>query len=78
MKNKAIRLLSSLYIQVLLAISVGIFLGHFYPELGTAMQPLGTAFIKLIKMIIAPIIFCTGYAYHDGTKDNGRDNHLSS
>jgi aerobic C4-dicarboxylate transport protein len=59
MKNKAIKLLSSLYIQVLLAISVGIFLGHFYPELGTAMQPLGTAFIKLIKMIIAPIIFCT-------------------
>jgi aerobic C4-dicarboxylate transport protein len=59
MKNKAIKLLSSLYIQVLVAISVGIFLGHFYPELGTAMQPLGTAFIKLIKMIIAPIIFCT-------------------
>lgn len=59
MKNKAIKLLSSLYIQVLLAISIGIFLGHFYPELGTAMQPLGTAFIKLIKMIIAPIIFCT-------------------
>jgi aerobic C4-dicarboxylate transport protein len=59
MKNKTKRLLSSLYIQVLLAISAGIFLGHFYPELGTAMQPLGTAFIKLIKMIIAPIIFCT-------------------
>ncbi|MDR7119818.1 dicarboxylate/amino acid:cation symporter [Rheinheimera soli] len=59
MKNKTKRLLSSLYIQVLLAISIGIFLGHFYPELGTAMQPLGTAFIKLIKMIIAPIIFCT-------------------
>jgi aerobic C4-dicarboxylate transport protein len=59
MKNKAIKLLSSLYIQVLVAISIGIFLGHFYPELGTAMQPLGTAFIKLIKMIIAPIIFCT-------------------
>lgn len=59
MKTKTIRLLSSLYIQVLLAISIGIFLGHFYPELGTAMQPLGTAFIKLIKMIIAPIIFCT-------------------
>ena len=59
MKNKTKRLLSSLYIQVLLAITAGIFLGHFYPELGTAMQPLGTAFIKLIKMIIAPIIFCT-------------------
>ncbi len=59
MKQATGRLLSSLYIQVLIAITIGISLGHFYPDLGTAMQPLGTAFIKLIKMIIAPIIFCT-------------------
>ncbi len=45
--------------QVLLAITIGILLGHFWPQLGAAMQPLGTGFIKLIKMIIAPIIFCT-------------------
>ena len=59
MKQATGRLFSSLYFQVLLAITIGITLGHFYPETGTAMQPLGTGFIKLIKMIIAPIIFCT-------------------
>jgi len=48
-----------LYFQVLTAIVIGILLGHFYPETGTAMKPLGDGFIKLIKMIIAPIIFCT-------------------
>src|SRR3954466_3940272 len=49
----------SLYVQVLTAIVIGVLLGHFYPETGTAMKPLGDGFIKLIKMIIAPIIFCT-------------------
>jgi aerobic C4-dicarboxylate transport protein len=48
-----------LYAQVLLAIAIGILLGHFYPDAGKAMKPLGDGFIKLIKMIIAPIIFCT-------------------
>jgi len=52
-------LLKSLYFQVLVAIAIGIALGHFYPETGSAMKPLGDGFIKLIKMIIAPIIFCT-------------------
>lgn len=45
--------------QVLTAIALGIALGHFYPEIGTQLKPLGDGFIKLIKMIIAPIIFCT-------------------
>ncbi len=49
----------SLYFQVVAAIIIGILLGHFFPETGTAMKPLGDGFIKLIKMIIAPIIFCT-------------------
>ncbi len=49
----------SLYVQVLFAVVVGVLLGHFYPELGAKMKPLGDGFIKLIKMIIAPIIFCT-------------------
>jgi aerobic C4-dicarboxylate transport protein len=53
------KLYQSLYFQVILAIVVGILLGHFFPETGTAMKPLGDGFIKLIKMIIAPIIFCT-------------------
>ena len=48
-----------LYVQVLTAITLGILLGHFYPETATTMKPLGDGFIKLIKMIIAPIIFCT-------------------
>src|SRR5262249_500469 len=49
----------SLYFQVLTAILAGVLLGHFYPQLGEQMKPLGDAFIKMIKMIIAPIIFCT-------------------
>ena len=52
-------LYKSLYVQVISAIVMGVALGHFFPELGTAMKPLGDGFIKLIKMIIAPIIFCT-------------------
>jgi len=49
----------SLYLQVIVAIVIGVLLGHFYPQTGEAMKPLGDGFIKLIKMIIAPIIFCT-------------------
>jgi aerobic C4-dicarboxylate transport protein len=49
----------SLYFQVLLAIFAGVLLGHYYPQLGEQMKPLGDGFIKMIKMIIAPIIFCT-------------------
>src|SRR5215831_1513397 len=49
----------SLYFQVLFAIFIGILLGSFFPTLGAQMKPLGDGFIKLIKMMIAPIIFCT-------------------
>ena len=52
-------LYKSLYFQVIVAIVIGILLGHFFPQTGEAMKPLGDGFIKLIKMIIAPIIFCT-------------------
>jgi aerobic C4-dicarboxylate transport protein len=52
-------LYKSLYFQVVVAIVLGILLGYFFPEAGAAMKPLGDGFIKLIKMIIAPIIFCT-------------------
>lgn len=48
-----------LYVQVIFAIGVGILLGHFYPAIGEQMRPLGEAFIKLVKMIIAPVIFIT-------------------
>jgi len=48
-----------LYIQVLIAIIFGVSLGYFYPDLGEKMKPLGDGFIKLVKMIIAPVIFLT-------------------
>ncbi len=51
--------MGSLYVQVLVGITLGILLGHFYPDIGVMMKPLGDGFIKLIKMTIAPIIFGT-------------------
>jgi aerobic C4-dicarboxylate transport protein len=48
-----------LYIQVIIAVLAGITVGCIAPEFGKSMEPLGTGFIKLIKMMIAPIIFCT-------------------
>ncbi len=62
----------SLYFQVITAIVAGVMLGHFYPEAGTAMKPLGDGFIKLIKMIIAPIIFCTVVVGIAGMEDMKR------
>jgi aerobic C4-dicarboxylate transport protein len=53
------RIFSSLYLQVLVAIVLGVLLGQFAPALGTQLQPLGDGFIKLIKMLIAPIVFTT-------------------
>lgn len=50
---------SHLYVQVLIAITAGVLLGHFYPTTGAALKPVGDAFIKLVKMIIAPVIFLT-------------------
>ncbi len=51
--------LRQLWVQVLIAMVLGVALGHYYPSAGQSMQPLGDAFIKLIRMLIAPIIFCT-------------------
>jgi aerobic C4-dicarboxylate transport protein len=58
-----------LYIQVLFAIIVGILLGVFDPGLAAKMKPLGDGFVKLIKMIIAPVIFCTVVAGIAGMQD---------
>lgn len=55
----ALRLPRSLYGQVLLAVVLGVAVGALWPEFGAALKPLGDAFIKLVKMMIAPIIFCT-------------------
>lgn len=71
-------LFKSLYFQVLTAIAIGILLGHFYPEIGEQMKPLGDGFVKLIKMIIAPVIFCTvvtgiaGHGKHEGGRSYRR------
>jgi aerobic C4-dicarboxylate transport protein len=48
-----------LYVQVLLAIAAGVVVGHFFPHTGAALKPLGDGFIALIRMMIAPVIFCT-------------------
>jgi len=69
------RIYKNLYFQVLTAIVLGALLGHFRPETGADMKPLGDGFIKLIKMIIAPIIFCTvvtGIAGMEDMKKVGR------
>jgi aerobic C4-dicarboxylate transport protein len=52
-------MIKKLWVQVLLAMAIGILLGIFRPALGARMQPLGDAFIKAIRMLIAPIVFCT-------------------
>jgi aerobic C4-dicarboxylate transport protein len=73
MKGK--RIYGHLYFQVLTAIAIGVLLGYFYPETGAEMKPLGDGFIKLIKMVIAPIIFCTvvtGIAGMEDMKKVGR------
>lgn len=48
-----------LYVQVLIGLMLGVLAGHFWPEFGAALKPLGDGFIKLVKMMIAPIVFCT-------------------
>jgi aerobic C4-dicarboxylate transport protein len=65
----------NLYVQVLAAIALGVVVGVIWPERGAAMRPLGDGFIKLIRMLIAPIIFTTiavGIAHMGEMKDVGR------
>ena len=69
------RLLGTLYIQVLIGIVLGLLVGALWPETGASLKPLGDAFIKLIKMVIAPVIFCTvalGIAQMGDMKKFGR------
>jgi len=53
------KLIKLLYVQVLIGLALGITVGHYWPEFGAALKPLGDAFVKLVKMMIAPIVFCT-------------------
>jgi len=67
--------LKSLYVQVLIGIAAGVLLGFVAPETGAAMRPLGDGFIKLVKMLIAPIVFSTvvvGIAHMGAMKEVGR------
>ena len=65
----------SLYLQVLIAITIGVLLGHYLPHIAILFEPLGTGFIKLVKMLIGPVIFCTvvsGIAGMESMKAIGR------
>ncbi len=65
----------SLYFQVIIAIVTGILLGHYYPSFAVQLKPLGDGFIRLVKMLIGPVIFCTivsGMAGMDDMKKAGR------
>lgn len=64
-----------LYVQVIFALVVGVLVGHFYPNVGAGLKPVGDAFINIVKMIIAPVIFLTivtGIAGMDNMKSVGR------
>jgi aerobic C4-dicarboxylate transport protein len=63
---------TQLYLQVLVAIALGAVIGHFWPATGEALKPLGDAFIKLVKMIIAPVIFLTVVTGIAGMRDIGK------
>jgi aerobic C4-dicarboxylate transport protein len=62
-------LYKQIYFWVLIGITLGILLGHFFPETGQALEPVGTSFVNLIKMVIAPVIFCTVVAGIAGMAD---------
>ncbi|WP_232495694.1 dicarboxylate/amino acid:cation symporter [Novosphingobium kaempferiae] len=60
-----------LYVQVLAAITAGVLVGHFYPATGESLKPIGDMFIKLVKMVIAPVIFLTIVTGIAGMRDLG-------
>jgi len=70
-----LRFFGKLYVQVLIGVTAGVLVGVLWPELGSDLKPLGDAFIKLIKMVFAPIIFATvvlGIARMENMKELGR------
>lgn len=69
------QLLRSLYVQVLLAVALGVAIGQFAPDVAVSLKPFGDGFIKLIRMVITPVIFCTvvlGIAGMEDLKSVGR------
>jgi aerobic C4-dicarboxylate transport protein len=70
-----LRVLNTLYVQVLIGVALGILVGAIWPAFGTDLKPLGDAFVKLVKLVIAPVIFCTvaaGIARMSDIKTFGR------
>src|SRR6185369_2286378 len=65
----------ALYIQVLIGVLLGIAVGHYWPDFGASLKPLGDGFVKLVKMMIAPVVFCTivsGVASLNDSKEVGK------
>src|ERR1700754_2923252 len=69
------KLLKLLYVQVLIGLALGIAVGHYWPDFGASLKPLGDGFVKLVKMMIAPVVFCTivsGITSLGDSKENGK------
>nr|WP_295838061.1 C4-dicarboxylate transporter DctA [uncultured Azospirillum sp.] len=65
----------ALYFQVVVGLALGILAGHFWPDIGASLKPLGDGFVKLVKMMIAPVVFCTivsGITSLNDTREIGR------
>jgi len=68
------RLPSQLYVQMIVGIVSGTVIGHYWPTIGTALAPLGVAFVKAMRMMVPPILFCTivdGIVAHGGARRTG-------
>ncbi|HYI68796.1 MAG TPA: C4-dicarboxylate transporter DctA [Skermanella sp.] len=73
--HKPRKFYQALYFQVLVGLAAGILLGHFWPDFGASLKPLGDAFVKIVKMMIAPVVFCTivsGITSLNDTREIGR------
>jgi Na+/H+-dicarboxylate symporter len=74
-ESKPRKFYHALYVQVVVGVVLGIFLGHVSPDLGASLKPLGDGFVKLVKMMIAPVVFCTivsGITSLNDTKEIGK------
>ena len=64
------RLHQSLYFRVLLGMMAGVLLGYVWPDIAATLKPLGDAFVKIVKMMIAPVVFCTIVSGITSMRDN--------
>ncbi|MFO1147533.1 MAG: C4-dicarboxylate transporter DctA [Alsobacter sp.] len=74
-QHKPVPFYRSLYVQVIIGLVLGIAVGHFWPQAADLLKPLGDGFVKLVKMMIAPVVFCTivsGITSLDDNREIGR------